>query len=340
MGTTFQQQSTLMGLPLEIRNEILGHLLPNLSEIKVFDGYHDKTSVCDALGEECSDFDDLSPDDLSLRVAELVQYRGDGEACHTAILRASRQLYIEGATIMYNRAFRVVVGAKEFTFLRRRFQWQWPTGGSILDLGQMYSFPFHMAKQIQIEIWATNFNWSIRYLTDNVLDLCVILHQKPSLRSVRVDLWDRQHRPVPSSNRSDCMVDGARPCPLQEKFRGRIFSEPSDGGCFPLPYDQYGRLCDVWEHVVPYWSTRYDLVSPPASDGLKEALEPLKLLRNVGRVNINLTAESEKDQGMMAVAKNVQDSMMRPERDHETELNWKSWSENRLQHNGERWLRR
>lgn len=51
MGTTFQQ-STLTRLPLEIRNQILGHLLPNLSEIKVFDGYHDTKSVSDAFGEE------------------------------------------------------------------------------------------------------------------------------------------------------------------------------------------------------------------------------------------------------------------------------------------------
>lgn len=84
MGITFQQ-STLTGLPLEIRNQILGHLLPNLSEIRVFDGFQDSQSVCDALEEEWLEFDDLP-----LRVAQLVQYRFDGEACHTAILQANR----------------------------------------------------------------------------------------------------------------------------------------------------------------------------------------------------------------------------------------------------------
>lgn len=40
----------------------------------------------------------------------------------TATLRAGRQLYIEGTTIMYNRAFRVVVTAGKMTFPRRQFQ--------------------------------------------------------------------------------------------------------------------------------------------------------------------------------------------------------------------------
>ena len=60
---------------------------------------------------------------IALRVAQLVQYRGDGEACHTVIIPASRQLYIEGTAIMYNRAFRMVVRARVLTFLKCRYQW-------------------------------------------------------------------------------------------------------------------------------------------------------------------------------------------------------------------------
>lgn len=33
-------ESILMQIPFEIRTQILGYLLPNLSEIRVFDGYY------------------------------------------------------------------------------------------------------------------------------------------------------------------------------------------------------------------------------------------------------------------------------------------------------------
>lgn len=148
----------------------------------------------------------------------------------------------------------MVVGAGELTFLKRRFQWPWwgwHKRGSILDSDQMYCFPFHLAKQIQLEIWATDLQQHMRNLTDIVLDLRVILHQKPSLRSVRVDLWDRQYRPVPSPWQGDRIVEGAGPCPPQEKFRGRIFNEPFDGGYNPSHYGHDCSHYEVWEHVVP-----------------------------------------------------------------------------------------
>lgn len=75
----------LMDWPVEVRNKILGHLLPNVREIK--------SPENEGFDEECN----------------LVFYRRRDGACYTAILRVDRQLYAEGTAVLYNRAFRVMV---------------------------------------------------------------------------------------------------------------------------------------------------------------------------------------------------------------------------------------
>lgn len=53
---------------------------------------------------------------------------------------------------------------------------------------------------------------------------------------------------------------------------------------------------------------------------LEEALEPLKLLANVGRAKINLTPGAKMKPGMVADAKMLEDSMMREGRRDEVDL--------------------
>lgn len=322
-------ESTLMGLPFEVRTNILGYLLPNLSEIKVFDGYYDGFNPV-RHGHQNYGLENRKHDKtITQRVASMVQYRDDGEKCHTAILRAGRQLYIDGTAIMYNRAFRAVVSARGITFLKSRFTSakEHYISEVVLEPGDLQYFPFHLAKQLQIEFWATQFEEQEPFLYSALLDFCLVLSEKPSLRNVRVDLYDRNYRPKPILKFQDRKADGNRPCPPQDVFQGEVLNEP-----FQRTAEEIEFLGDVrrrhdneqnaepWERAAGRELTfgRYRREDgPPLPRGLEEALEPLKLLANVGKASINLTPEVEKYPEMVADAKKIQDSMMHEGLRHE-----------------------
>ena len=122
----------LMDWPLEVRNKILGHLLPNALEIK--------------LPEFCG----------VNKVWDREIYRPGNEACHTTVLRSNHQLYTEGTAILYNRAFRVMMTRQGLTFLRRLYSWTELYNPSYTEYwsgpNQIFTFRFHRVKQIQIEL--------------------------------------------------------------------------------------------------------------------------------------------------------------------------------------------
>ena len=332
-------ESTLMGLPLEVRAKILGYLLPNLAEIKVFDGYYDGFNAVNRnwYAETMEDANVEDDRNITQRVASTVQFRDDGAQCHTAILRVSRQLYIDGTAIMYNRAFRAVITARGITFLKFRF----PSARErcnteiILEPGDLQYFPFHLAKQIQIEIWATLFGADQDvYLYSALLDLCLILSDKPSLRNVRVSLYDRNYRPKPEPKSQDRKADDSGPYPPQDGFPGDVLHEPFQRTAEEIEFwgdvrdrDFYDRSAEPWEQVAVvcqgcggprhiYWR----LPSDNGPRGLEAALEPLKLLANVGRARINLTPKMKKHQDMLADATKLQNSMMLKGLRHEIDM--------------------
>ena len=161
----------LMGLPVDIRNKNLSHLLPDVREIK--------------LPDCCEPEDEW----------KLMVYRRDN-AYYTAELR---QLYAEGTSILYNRAFRVMVTHEGLQFLRKRYSladiYESILGYEQLEPNQMFTFPIHRVKQIQIELWATNFEHNLFDLRNALIEFCSILYDQPSLKNLRVDFYDRTHQP-------------------------------------------------------------------------------------------------------------------------------------------------
>ena len=157
---------------------------------------------------------------ITQRVTSMVQYRDDDEKFHTAILRVGRQLYIDGTAIMYNRAFRAVLSARGITFLKFRFTSAKEHCNSevVLEPGDLQYFPFHLKKQIQIEFWAKQFDEQGPYLYSALLEFCLVLSDKPCLRNVRVDLYDRTYRPKPALIFQDRKADGNGPYLTQDAF--------------------------------------------------------------------------------------------------------------------------
>lgn len=325
-------ESTLMGLPLEVRAKILGYLLPNLSEIKVFDGYYDGFNAVNRnwYAEAMEDANVEDDRNITQRVASMVQFRDDGAQCHTAILRVNRQLYIDGTAIMYNRAFRAVITARGITFLKFRFPSARERHNTdvILAPGDLQYFPFHLAKQIQIEIWATLFaGQQDVYLYSALLDLCLVLSDKPSLRNVRVSLYDRTYRPKPEPKSQDCKADDDGPYPPQDEFQGDVLNESFQRTAEEKEFwgdvwarDYYDQNAEPWEQTAVRGRIYWGLPRDDGPRGLELALEPLKLLANVGRARINLTPEIKKHQDMLAYATKLQNSMMHEGLRHEIEM--------------------
>lgn len=260
---------TLMGLPIEVRNKILGHLLPNALVIP-----------------EDHPFDEMlwSP---SL-------YRPHNEACYTSVLRVNHQVYTEGTALLYNRAFRVIVTHQGIISTRGILASNW-----LQNTNRVWTFPFYRAKQIQIELWATDFRYDLFDLRLALSEICGILSHQPSLKNVRIDLYDESYQPKKPLSSGN--FDDDEPHPPQDKSHCEmaIFPEEEDpewdGGINP-------RL----------WGPRSGIPANTHTQitDLELILQPLKMLCNVGKAHINLTPGAEKDQDMQRIAKECQDAMM------------------------------
>lgn len=189
---------TLMGLPIEVRNKILGHLLPNALVIP-----------------EDHPFDEMlwSP---SL-------YRPHNEACYTSVLRVNHQVYTEGTALLYNRAFRVIVTHQGIISTRGILASNW-----LQNTNRVWTFPFYRAKQIQIELWATDFRYDLFDLRLALSEICGILSHQPSLKNVRIDLYDESYQPKKPLSSGN--FDDDEPHPPQDKSHCEmaIFPEEED----------------------------------------------------------------------------------------------------------------
>lgn len=280
---------TLMGLPVEVRRKILGHLLPNAQEIRVADTepLHTKENW--------------------------LMLRPHYEACHTAVLRANRQLYTDGTAVLYNRAFRVMVTHRGVVFLK--------SGYSLPEINEpmwtrfhevkpnwLSTFPFHKVKQLQIQLWATERRYNLFDLRGVLINLCSILYDQASFKNVRVDFYDSGYQPKESDSYDDyddLLFDYDEPYPAQDKHRGQMLIHNDKS-----KFWRWKRF-STRSHKIPSGSTDLELI-----------LQPLKLLRSVGKARINLTAESENDEDARRIAKDCQDAMMSssPPEDSEVKL--------------------
>lgn len=294
---------TLMGLPVEVRRKILGHLLPNAQEIRVADTepLHTKENW--------------------------LMLRPRYEACHTAVLRANRQLYTEGTAVLYNRAFRVMVTHTGVVFLK--------SGYSLIEINEPMStrsfyemrdnrlstFAFHKVKQLQIQLWATDCRYNLFDLRAVIINLCSILYGQPSLKNVRVDLYDSGYKPQEFDSYDDyydLLFDDDEPHPAQDKHPGQMLIYNKESGF-------YNKESGFW--IGMRWSgisTRSHNI-PSRTTDLELILQPLKLLRGVVRARINLTAEAEKDEDVRRIAKECQDAMMSSGPRDDSEVKFVDW---------------
>lgn len=290
-------ESILMRIPIEVRSQILGYLLPNLSEIKVFDGYYPYAEI----------FDKNAYDDFR-SASERYYRRSTHEAVDQCIRSAVQYRFDAPGTEAHWRSIQKV------KLLRR--------------------IPFHMAKQIQIEYWADRFFDHKDNLFHNLLGFCRILQRKPRLKNIRIDLYDESYRPKPSIANRHGRADTDGPCPPQDTFRGEIldgsFQRTEEEVNF---WRQSGlanpKRCkinvdsELWEQAAGQ-ELKSRRTSPGSgfkdTKGLEEALEPLKALKSVGRASINLTPGAKENLQMVADAKMLEDSMMNKCRRDEVDL--------------------
>lgn len=280
---------------------------------------------------------------MSQCIRSAVQYRDDGEKCEIAILQVSHQLYKEGAAVMYNRAFRVTIPDSGITFLKdridsscRRYATRYPKElwRNLENLYELHRSPFHMAKQIQIEYWADRVFDHKDILFHNLLGFCRVLQRKPSLKNIRIDLYDEGYRPKPSIAKRNCTTGAEGPYPPQDTFRGEILEGPfqrtEEEVGFWRRYDLANpEECEInvdsklWEQAAGQELKSRRILSGSGfkdTKRLEEALEPFKLLANVGRAKINLTRGAKEKPEMVADAKMLEDSMMREGRRDEVDL--------------------
>ncbi|KAL8790339.1 MAG: hypothetical protein Q9213_000691 [Squamulea squamosa] len=170
----------LIGLPPELRAMILAYLLPNKE--KVVPLWETSRWRMDHWNKNVpEEHETTSPPDLD------AQLRYDGDQCHTAILRASHQLYQEGTVIIYNREFILTHFTGGLCFLR----WD----GPIAAMSEIPEFPFHKARQLTIRIAYQPFYAAIS-IPYSLGRICKHIATYPSLKDVRV-LFDTEDRDNP-----------------------------------------------------------------------------------------------------------------------------------------------
>ncbi|QDS74254.1 hypothetical protein FKW77_003034 [Venturia effusa] len=96
-------EASLLGIPVEIRQMILGYLLPDVDSVTwltKIDGDDGETDTDDDYGGT-----DIDDDDGEVREVRPLRYgplRQDREPCHPSILLVNHQIYDEGIGLLYN----------------------------------------------------------------------------------------------------------------------------------------------------------------------------------------------------------------------------------------------
>lgn len=161
----------LMDLPAELRIHILSFLLPDLPTIE-----------CDV---DWSPTADSCPRDFPKSIwtpgvgPSVYKFRSDDEKCETAVLRACKQLHMEGTGYLYGlKTYKIHVFDFGVDFLNR--------AGIFLELPQI---PFHEMKELIIEIFGCeDMAETGTRLRDNLMFLCGLLsHHNVHLKKLRIE---------------------------------------------------------------------------------------------------------------------------------------------------------
>ena len=301
----------LMSLPYEIRSKILGYLLPSALEIIP---------------------SNISPDCVAH--VDNVPFRPQGERCYTSILRTSRQLYSEGTAVLYNRAFRIILAPEEFSFLglsyrvrshgRPRFRKVERSNPLLRGLERLALFPFHKAKQIQIQIWTSVCQLNLYILMKKLVGLCFFLNKESGLKNVRVDFYDWSYHPPSRAGQESVIYDNDEAHPAQDRFAGQM-EDVIQEDCYQVwgrNFEKYGRLRST-SPVARKYNLPDSLREPLHQKlDLDLALRPLKQLRNIARARINLTSAGYENAEMRRKVTECQDAMMSSGPQDQTELDF------------------
>ena len=195
------RDSLFFSLPIEIRDMIYEHLLPNEGDISAYTciKYNGNYSIRRKDGKCFGDF---------------FRPRQDGSPCYPAILRVNRQIYIEASRILYARTYTITVSARLIHFLNRYYNRRELIHdnkrcfdvGYNLNFREWFpiSFPFDRISALRIRIHAPvwhglrdlhlkwSYPWSILYnqLEELSYALYIIRNQGRTLKKLIIDAWE------------------------------------------------------------------------------------------------------------------------------------------------------
>ena len=146
--TGYVSRSPLLGLPLELRDQIYGYLLPDVDEVCIKPGF--KENIYHEGDIEW--FDDL------------FELRRDGDYCYPAILAVNKEVNAEASQIMWNRTYTITASPKCIEFLGAKF-WVAPYsqihGGYNQVPDRLDAFPvafqFHRARAVRVRVMNSGF---------------------------------------------------------------------------------------------------------------------------------------------------------------------------------------
>lgn len=156
------KMSPFLKLPNELRNQILGYLVPDLDVISnIFQPECDSRHCGGVFGGEFC-------------------LRKDHDSRHMKILRVNRQLYAEGSSIAYGRTFLVKIEWNAIDFLTYSLSF---TRGLENTVGL---FPFHMVRHLHVEIISTRRAAPAAVLLHNTICICRELSRAPEVQNLQI----------------------------------------------------------------------------------------------------------------------------------------------------------
>ncbi|KAL2039319.1 hypothetical protein N7G274_007987 [Stereocaulon virgatum] len=145
-----------MDLPLKVREEIVGTLLPNLVEVRGYNEYYSEESRH--------------------------QFCGDRARYYIAIMCVSQQLYDEASRLLCNRVTNITIDIDGVIVLNDVHHTELPIA--------LPTFTWHKAKQLRIVLPAEDLALYLLLIRSNLARVCEHLHSAASLEYTRVDFFD------------------------------------------------------------------------------------------------------------------------------------------------------
>ena len=242
----------LLRLPQEIRLHVLGFLLPDVKWI-------DSGNEWDCLQDAGSGITDCI----------WTTHRNDGAKCEMAIMRSSSQIYYELIGYLYDR-MTVIAHIREHGVDFLSNHW----GCCSLPEDDFADVPLHKFKCVWIQVHASyDQRKHLVHVRRNLLDFCLSLSQRRSLKHVRVDFWDARH----------CLRGGMSGFYEATGVQGGVEVATKDvQDIMDIEEDPEGPA----ERLI--WRAENSTGTRLAATDMELILQPLKLMRNVKNMQIYL----------------------------------------------------